>query len=124
MTKPQGRREVAARTVGESKVSLTEAMGPEHANVWGYVHGGTVMRLVDTAAGYAAIRHCRCKAVTARIDTMHFLAPVHVGDLLHLEASVNDVGRTSMEVGVRVEAEDAIAGTLRHVPSAYLVFVA
>jgi uncharacterized protein (TIGR00369 family) len=96
-------------------------MGPEHANIAGNVHGGVIMRLVDTAAGYAALRHCRTMAVTARIDAMHFLQPVHLGDLVTLKAQVNDVGRTSMEVGVRVEAENVLTGEVRHVSSAYLI---
>ncbi len=120
----RGSPSMAPRTVAESRVTLTQAMGPEHANLWGHVHGGTVMRLVDTAAGYAAIRHCRCRAVTARIDELDFLEPVMLGDLLIVKASVNDVGRSSMEVGVRVEAENVMTGEVRHVASAYLVFVA
>lgn len=114
---------VPEQSVANSRVTLTQAMGPEHANIAGNVHGGVVMRLVDTAAGYAALRHCRTRAVTARIDTMHFLQPVHLGDLVTLKAQVNDVGRTSMEVGVRVEAENVLTGEVRHVSSAYLVFV-
>jgi len=123
-TRPAAGSQPEARTVANSKVTLTQAMGPEHANIQGNVHGGVIMRLVDTAAGYAAVRHCRGRTVTARIDTMHFLQPVHIGDLVTLKASVNDVGRTSMEVGVRVEAENVLTGEVRHVSSAYLVFVA
>ncbi len=99
-------------------------MMPGDANHWGNVHGGVIMKLVDTAAGVCSIRHTRRRAVTARIDNMSFLQPVFVGDLVRLKASVNDVGRTSLEVGVRVEAEDLMTGVVRHVSSAYLVFVA
>jgi len=83
-----------------------------------------VMREVDNAAGMAAARHAGRAAVTAGIDELSFRAPVYVGDLLIVEASVNAVGRTSMEVGVRVEAEDWKGGERRHTTSAYLVFVA
>ena len=93
-------------------------------NIAGTVHGGVVMRLVDTAAGLAAIRHAGGLAVTVAIDEMTFLEPVHIGDLLVLKAEVNDVGTTSMECGVRVEAHDPVTGTMRHANSAYLVFVA
>src|SRR5947209_19156569 len=82
------------------------------------------MKLVDAAAGSAAIRHARCRVATAAIDYMSFLHPVHVGDLLFLKASVNDVGRTSMEVGVRVETENMLTGAQHHTSSAYVVMVA
>ena len=82
------------------------------------------MKMVDEAAGSAAIRHSRMRVATAAVDYMSFLHPVHVGDLVTLRASVNHVGRTSMEVGVRVEAEDMLTGDVVHVASAYLVFVA
>jgi uncharacterized protein (TIGR00369 family) len=94
------------------------------ANVAGNVHGGVIMRLVDTAAALAAIKHSGGLALTVGIDEMTFLEPVHIGEVLELRASVNDVGRTSMECGVRVDAHDPLSGTVRHVNSAYLVFVA
>jgi glycerophosphoryl diester phosphodiesterase len=103
---------------------MTQVMMPGDANPSGNVHGGVIMKLVDTAAGVCSTRHARRRTVTARIDSMSFLQPVYVGDLVTLRASVNDVGHTSMEVGVRVEAEDLITGIVRHVSSAYLVFVA
>jgi glycerophosphoryl diester phosphodiesterase len=102
---------------------MSQVMMPGDANLSGNVHGGVIMKLVDTAAGVCAIRHARRRTVTARIDSMSFLQPVCVGNLVTLWASVNDVGRTSMEVGVRVEAEDLLTGVVRHVSSAYLVFV-
>jgi acyl-CoA hydrolase len=95
-----------------------------HANIAGIVHGGEVMKMVDTAAGIAAVKHSGGMAVTASIDEMSFLTPVHVGDLVTVTASVNDVGTTSLEVGVRVDVEDVITGERRHTSSAYLVFVA
>ncbi len=88
------------------------------------MHGGEIVRLIDACAGAAASRHARARVVTARIDELSFLAPVYVGNLVTASASVNNVGRKSMEVGVRVEAEDTLTGDVVHVSSAYLVFVA
>ena len=99
-------------------------MLPSDANPYGNVHGGEVMKLIDAVAGAAATRHARARVVTARIDELSFLAPVYVGHLVTARASVNHVGRTSMEVGVRVDAEDMLTGDVVHVASAYLVFVA
>src|SRR3954463_3382402 len=90
----------------ESQIVMARQMMPQDTNPWGLVHGGTIMKMVDEAAGSAAIRHSRCRVATAAIDFMSFLNPVHVGDLVTVMASVNDVGRTSMEVGVRVETEN------------------
>ena len=98
-------------------------MLPPDANPWGNVHGGTIMKLLDSAAGVVATRHCRSRVVTARIDEMSFLEPVFIGNVVTIKASVNDTGRTSLEVGVRVEAEDLQSGRTWHVGSAYLVFV-
>ncbi|MCW2827700.1 MAG: thioesterase superfamily protein [Marmoricola sp.] len=108
------------------RVSLTLLAGPVHVNLLGNVHGGEVMRLVDSTAGAVAQRHSGGPAVTAAMDEMAFLAPVHVGDILRATAQVNWAGHTSMEVGVRVESEPwNRAGTEPvHVASAYLVFVA
>jgi uncharacterized protein (TIGR00369 family) len=108
------------------RVALSLLAGQNHVNLLGNVHGGEVMRLVDSTAGAAAGRHSGGPAVTAAMDEMAFLAPVHVGDILRAEAQVNWAGRTSMEVGVRVETEPwNQAGTDPvHVASAYLVFVA
>ena len=105
--------DLTPRAASTSEVVLVELMAAEDANIMGTVHGGTVMKLVDTAAGLAAIRHCGGVAVTASIDEMSFHAPVFVGNLLHVRASINDVGRTSMEVGVRVEAENIVTGRAR-----------
>jgi uncharacterized protein (TIGR00369 family) len=108
------------------RVTLTLLAGQAHVNLLGNVHGGEVMRLVDSTAGASAGRHSGGPAVTAAMDEMAFLAPVHVGDILRAQAQVNWAGRTSMEVGVRVETEPwNQAGTEPvHVASAYLVFVA
>lgn len=112
------------KRVGESQITMTQQMLPSDANPFGNVHGGVIMKLIDSAAGACAGRHARQRVVTARIDELSFVAPVYVGDLVYAKASVNDVGRASMEVGVRVEAEDIPSGRIVHVSSAYLVFVA
>jgi uncharacterized protein (TIGR00369 family) len=112
------------RRIADSSVTLTQMMEVTDANVAGNVHGGVIMRLVDTAAALAAIKHSGGLALTVAIDEMTFLEPVHIGEVLTLHASVNDVGTTSMECGVRVDAHDPLSGTVRHVNSAYLVFVA
>jgi acyl-CoA hydrolase len=99
-------------------------MGILDANNAGFVHGGTVMKLCDEAAGLAAVKHSRCRVVTAGIDRMTFLIPVNIGELVTFAASVNAVWRTSMEVGVRVEAENPRTGESRHTSTAYLTLVA
>jgi uncharacterized protein (TIGR00369 family) len=113
-----------AKTVAVSKTVMSRTMLPSDANPYGNVHGGEVMKLIDAVAGAAATRHARARVVTARIDELSFLAPVYVGHLVTAKASVNHVGRTSMEIGVRVEAEDMLTGNVVHVASSYLVFVA
>ncbi len=113
-----------AKRVADSETTLVQLMEITHANIAGIVHGGEVMKLVDTAAGLAAIKHAGGMCVTVTIDEMSFLHPVHVGDLVTVRASVNDVGTTSIEVGVRVEVEDVVSGERLHTASAYLVFVA
>lgn len=112
------------KQVTESRVVLAQLMNPQDANPAGNVHGGIIMKLIDTAAGTVAVRHARCNVVTASIDRLDFLQPVFIGDLVTLKASLNYVGRTSMEVGVRVEAETVLTGEVRHTASAYLTFVA
>ena len=109
--------------MSETAIVMSQLMLPPDANPWGNVHGGTIMKLLDSAAGVVATRHCRSRVVTARIDEMSFLEPVFIGNVVTIKASVNDTGRTSLEVGVRVEAEDLQSGRTWHVGSAYLVFV-
>jgi acyl-CoA hydrolase len=99
-------------------------MLPEDANIVGNVFGGAIMALVDKTAAVAAIRHARSNCVTASIDRVDFREPIHLGELVVLKASVNCVGRSSMEVGVRVEAEELVSGVRRHTNSCYLTFVA
>ena len=106
------------------KATLVEWMGPEDANGGGFVHGGTIMRLCDEAAGLAAVRHCRVRCVTAGMDRMTFESRVDVGEVVTLEATVNAAWRTSVEVGVRVTAENLSTGETRHTSTAYLTMVA
>ena len=112
------------RTVSRSHSELIRWMSIHDANSAGFVHGGVVMRMCDEAAGIAAIRHSGCRVVTAGMDRMTFLQPVHVGELLRCTASVNAAWRTSMEVGVRVEAENAVTGQVKNTGTAYLTMVA
>ena len=112
------------RFVRESISEYSEFALPNDANTLGNVLGGKVMHLVDLAAALAAVRHARCSMVTASIDHMSFLHPVHIGQLIVLRSSVNRVFRTSMEVGVRVEVENLLTGEIKHTSSAYLTFVA
>jgi acyl-CoA hydrolase len=99
-------------------------MMPEDANNMGNVFGGVVLSMMDKTAAITAFRHCRLPVVTASIDRVDFREPVHPGDLVVMHASVNYAGRTSMEIGVRVEAEDLLTGRRRHTNSCYLTFVA
>jgi acyl-CoA hydrolase len=112
------------KPVADSQVLLAELMSIVDTNVAGIVHGGTIMKLVDTAAGLAAIKHSGGMCVTVSLDEMSFLAAVHVGDVVTVKASVNDVGTTSLEVGARVETENYVTHERVHTSSAYLVFVA
>ena len=102
--------DLTPRSPSESDTLLSVAMEIEHANNSGYVHGGTIMRLVDTAAGIAAVKHARRRVVTATMDEMSFLAPVYIGDLLTVRARVNDAHHTSMEISVRVDVERIPSG--------------
>lgn len=112
------------RPVSRSRVEMSHLLLPNEANPLGTVHGGIIMRLVDEAGGVAAARHANRHCVTAAIDSMSFLAPARVGNLVILKASVNYVGTTSIEAGVRVEMEELLTGHRTHISSAYLVYVA
>jgi acyl-CoA hydrolase len=112
------------KTVKESALVTSIVMMPGDANPAGNVHGGVIMKHVDTTAGVVAFRHTRCNSVTASIDHLIFHHPVFIGDLLTLRASLNMASRTSMEIGVRVEAENLLTGEVRHTASAYLTYVA
>jgi acyl-CoA hydrolase len=112
------------RPVSASRSELIRWMGVQDANHVGFVHGGVVMKTCDEAAAIAAIRHCGRRVVTAGVDRMTFTEPVYVGELLNCLASVNAAWRTSMEVGVRVEAENPRTGERRHTSTAYVTMVA
>jgi acyl-CoA hydrolase len=99
-------------------------MLPQHSNNLGLVFGGVILGMMDMASAVSAIRHARTTCVTASVDRVDFREPIHLGDLVIMKCSVNYVGRTSMEVGVRVEAEDLQTGNRRHTNSCYLTFVA
>ncbi|HYA86729.1 MAG TPA: acyl-CoA thioesterase [Nitrospirota bacterium] len=112
------------KCVSNSSVIMAQMMIPQDANPAGNVHGGVVVKIIDEAAGVVAARHTRMNVVTASIDRMDFHHPIFVGDLLFFKASLNFVGKTSMEIGVRVEAENLKTGEVRHAASAYLTYVA
>lgn len=113
-----------AKRAADSQLNLSHQTLPADANPLGNVHGGIIMKLVDEAGGLCAIRHARRPVVTVAIDSMTFLSPVRVGDLLTMHASVNWVGHSSIEVGIRVEAENPVTGDITHTNSAYAVYVA
>ncbi len=112
------------KRVEDSQITLHNYMLPQHANPLGTIHGGVMMKLVDEAAGLCAMRHAQRPVVTIAIDSMTFHSPVRVGEVVSFNASLNWVGNTSMEVGVRVVAENPLTGECTHTNSAYLVFVA
>ena len=115
---------IEEKPVSDSSVVLAVQMELEHSNLAGNVHGGAIMRLVDNAAGLSAAKHAGGLAVTASMDDMSFIEPVFLGDVVTVKAMVNEAWTTSMEVGVRVEAENYRTGRRAHTSSAYLVFVA
>ena len=112
------------RTPSESSAQLVHWMGLIDANSGGFIHGGTVMKFADEVAGIAAIRHCGRRVVTGGIDRMNFMSRIEIGELVTFTATVNAAWRTSMEVGVRVEAETPRDRVRRHTSSAYLTMVA
>ncbi len=112
------------KRVSETSVVMVQPMSPQDANQAGNVHGGVIMKLIDMAGAIVAQRHAQTNIVTASVDRIDFLQPVFIGDVLFLKASLNLVGRTSMEVGVRVESENPLTGEIRHNASAFLTYVA
>jgi uncharacterized protein (TIGR00369 family) len=115
---------MTGKQVKASQITLNQLMVPEDANYMGNVHGGVIMKLVDNTGGLCAMRHAQRQVVTVAIDSMTFHSPVQVGDVLTLNASVNWTGRTSIEVGVRVVAENPLTGECTHTNTAFLVYVA
>jgi acyl-CoA hydrolase len=114
----------AGKTPSASRVEMTELVLPGDTNALGTIFGGKVMQWIDIAASVAAMRHSGGNVVTASIDALTFLTPIQLGEIVRLQAQVNFVGQTSMEVGVRVEAEDPTNGARRYTTKAYLTFVA
>jgi len=112
------------KSVRASRVTISQLMHPEHANLLGNVHGGWIMKLVDEAGALACMRHAQRKVVTIAIDSMVFRQPIRIGDLIVINAEVSYTGRTSMEAEVQVQAENPITGERTHTNTAYLVYVA
>jgi acyl-CoA hydrolase len=121
MTKPHAR---PSRRVSESAHETSALMMPMDENSRGHVFGGAVLAMMDKAAAVVAMRHARAACVTVSVDRVDFREPILVGDLVRMKASVNFVGRSSMEIGVRIEAENMMLGTVRHTNSCYVTYVA
>ncbi len=115
---------LAPKPISASRITLSQLMHPEHANLIGNVHGGWVMKLVDEAGALACMRHAQRKVVTVAIDSMTFRQPIKIGDLVILNAEVTYTGHTSMEATVEVHAENPVTGAQTHTNTAYLVYVA
>jgi acyl-CoA hydrolase len=120
----QSNDSLPGKTPGDSAVIMTELVLPQHTNALGSIFGGVVMSWIDIAAAIASGKHSRSNTVTASIDALHFIAPIKMGDVVELKACVNATGRTSMEIGVRVDSSNSITGEKFHNVSAYLTFVA
>jgi acyl-CoA hydrolase len=112
------------KPVSHSCTLMTHWMGVTDANSAGNIHGGTIMKLADEAAALAAIKHARRRVVTVGMDRMDFLVPIYVGELVTFRATVNAAWRSSMEVGVRVDAENPLTDDARHTNTVYLTMVA
>lgn len=112
------------KTVKSSQVIMTEMVLPSHINALGSIFGGVIMSWIDIAAAICAQRHCNNTVVTASIDALNFVQPVYKGWIVNLKASLNYAGNTSMEIGVRIDAENPITGEMFHTATAYLTFVA
>src|SRR6056297_1131801 len=112
------------KTVAESHVTISELMLPSHSNFNGKIHGGYVLSLLDQIAFACASKHSEVYCVTASVDTVDFLKPIEVGELATMKASVNYVGNSSMQIGIRVEAENIRTGAIKHCNSSYFTMVA
>lgn len=116
--------DLTAKKVSQSKVESTYLMMPQHANPSGKIYGGTILGMADAVAYMCAARHSTPNCVTVSVDQVDFREPIHIGEVVTFRASINYVGRTSMEVGIRIEAEDLSTGTCRHTNSCYFTMVA
>lgn len=114
----------ALKTARASRTSIAQFMQPEHANNYGNVHGGWIMKLADEAGALACMRHAQKRVVTVAVDSLVFRNPIKIGDLIILDAEVTYTGRTSMEAEVQVIAENPVTGARVHTNTAYLVYVA
>jgi uncharacterized protein (TIGR00369 family) len=119
MTEP-----LVPKPISASRITISQLMHPEHANLLGNVHGGWIMKLVDEAGALTCMRHAQRKVVTVAIDSMTFRQPIRIGDLVILNAEVSYTGRTSMEAAVEVLAENPVTGEQTHTNTAFLVYVA
>jgi acyl-CoA hydrolase len=117
-------KSIPPKPVSESQIIMTEMVLPSDTNAIGTIFGGKVVSLIDIAAAMAAGKHSRSVVVTASIDALHFVSPVKLGEYVHIKASVNYAGTTSMEIGVRVDKENPLTGEMKHTATAYLTFVA
>ena len=116
--------EAQGKTVRSSRIGIAQLMQPEHANLLGNVHGGWIMKLMDEAGALACMRHAQRRVVTVAMDSIVFRHPIRIGDLVMLEAELTNVGRTSMEVRIEVQAENSMTGQRWHTNTAYAVYVA
>lgn len=114
----------ACKAPSESATVLLRVMMPMDANTAGNVFGGAILKLIEEAAWLSALKHAHSNLVTKCIERLDFLSPVYIGDVLRLESCINYVGKTSMEIGVRVEAENPMTGEIRHTGTAFLTYVA
>jgi len=112
------------KTIDSSRISISELMQPSHSNFGGKIHGGYILNLMDQIAFACASKHSKTYCVTASVDTVDFLNPIEIGELVTMKASVNYVGKTSMVVGIRVEAENITTGVVKHCNSSYFTMVA
>lgn len=112
------------KPVDDSRISISELMQPSHSNFGGKIHGGYILNLMDQIAFACASKHSKTYCVTASVDTVDFLNPIEIGELVTMKASVNFVGKTSMVVGIRVESEDIRTGEVKHCNSSYFTMVA
>jgi uncharacterized protein (TIGR00369 family) len=115
---------IKPKPIRASRISISQLMQPEHANHFGNVHGGWIMKLADEAGALACMRHAQRRVVTVAVDSLVFREPIKIGDLVILNAEVTYTGRTSMEAEVQVLAENPITGERTHTNTAYLVYVA
>ena len=112
------------KTIDSSRISISELMQPSHSNFGGKIHGGYILNLMDQIAFACASKHSKTYCVTASVDTVDFLNPIEIGELVTMKASINFVGKTSMVVGIRVESENITTGIVKHCNSSYFTMVA